>query len=161
MDYFGFGKTSSVNMPEHFFWQCLHLDHDSAVRADVSRQNYSVCPRHWYVDATFKCSRCSKIFCFTAAEQKRWYEEFGFYVDSYAKSCPTCRHDERKRKSLRQEYDRDIESTLQSKDIDTKKRLADIIDELCSCDPELPMKIHENRRILGQQITRITTQNEG
>ncbi|MFN9541417.1 MAG: zinc-ribbon domain containing protein, partial [Planctomycetota bacterium] len=75
MDYFG--KSCSENMPRHFFWECLHLDHDSAVRADVSRQNYSVCPRYWYVDATFRCSRCSETFKFTAAEQKRWYEELG------------------------------------------------------------------------------------
>jgi hypothetical protein len=147
-------------MPRHFFWECLHLDHESAVRADVSRQNFSVCPRHWYIDATFKCSRCAETFQFTAAEQKRWYEELGFYVDSYAKNCPACRYDERKRKTLRQEYDRDIESTLRSKDIDTKNHMANIIDELCSCDADLPVKLHENRRVLGQQIARITTQDK-
>ncbi|PZD71471.1 hypothetical protein C1752_06344 [Acaryochloris thomasi RCC1774] len=155
-----FGETSSVNMPRHFFWECLHLNHDSAVRADVSRQNYSVCPRHWYVDATFKCSRCSEKFCFTAAEQKRWYEQLGFYVDSYAKNCPTCRHDDRKMKSLRQEYDRAIASTLQSKDVETKKHMAGVIDELYSYNTDLPVKIHANRKVLGRQITRITTQTD-
>lgn len=159
MDYFG--KSCSENMPRHFFWECLHLDHDSAVRADVSRQNYSVCPRYWYVDATFRCSRCSETFKFTTAEQKRWYEELGFYVDSYAKNCPACRHDERKRKLLRQEYDRDIEATLQSKDLGSKKHLANVIDELYSCDAELPDKIHANRKVLGNQIARIETKNDG
>ena len=159
MDYFG--ESSSTSMPRHFFWECLHLDHDSAVRADVSRQNYSVCPRHWYIDATFKCPRCSKEFQLTAAEQKQWCEELGFYVDSYAKNCPACRHDERKRKSLRQEYDRDIETTLQSTDVDAKKRLATIIDDLCSSEADLPLKIHENRKILGRQIARITSKNDG
>ena len=159
MDYFG--ETSSVNMPRHFFWECLHLDHDSAVRADVSRQNFSVCPRHWYVDATFKCSRCAETFCFTADLQKRWYEELGFYVDSYARNCASCRRDKRIRKHLRQKYDRDIESTLQSMDINAKNRMANIIDELYSCDPELPGKIHENRKTLGLQIARITKRNNG
>lgn len=156
-----FGEINSRNMPTHFFWECLHLDHATAVRANVSRQNYSVCPRHWYIDATFSCSRCLKAFCFTAAEQKQWYEELGFYVDSYAKTCGECRRDERKRKALRQTYDRDIESDLQSKDINAKQQLAIIIDELCTCDHDLPMKLHENRATLGRQITRLTTQNDG
>lgn len=141
-------------MPQHLFWESLHLDHDSAVRADVSRQNYSVCPRHWYIDATFRCSRCSKTFCFTAVEQKRWYEELGFYVDSYAKNCPGCRSDDRKRKSLRQEYDRDIGLALRSKDVETKKHMACVIDELCAYEADLPAKIHANRNVLGQQISR-------
>ena len=159
MDYFG--ETSSVNMPRHFFGQCLHINHDSAIRADVSRQNYSVCPRHWYVDATFKCSRCSETFCFTVAEQKRWYEELGFYVDSYAKACPACRRNDRQRKLLRQEYDRDIESTLQSKDVESKKHMANVIDALYSCGTDLPNKIHENRKVLGKQIDRIQAESDG
>ncbi|WP_353962720.1 zinc-ribbon domain containing protein [Acaryochloris thomasi] len=136
----------------------MHLDHSSAVRADVSRQNYSVCPRYWYVDATSKCSRCKKMFCFTIADQKRWYEELGFYVDSYAKNCRACRNDERKQKSLRQAYDRDIEATLCSNDIVAKKCLADVIDELCSYNSALPAKLHENRRLLNKQILRLTQQ---
>ena len=151
MDYFG--ETSSVNMPRHFFRGCLHLDHATAVRADVSRQNYSVCPRHWYVDATFKCSRCSETFCFTAVEQQRWYEELGFYVDSCAKNCPACRRDDRKRKLLRQEYDRGIKSALQSNDLAAKKHMAAVIDELYACDSTLPIKIHVNRKVLGRQIS--------
>ncbi len=150
-----FGETASRHMPRHFFWKCLDLDHDSAVRADVSKQNYSVCPRHWYIDATFKCSRCSKTFCFTAAEQKKWYEDLGFYVDSCAKDCLNCRHDKRVQKTLRQKYDRDIESTLNSNDAEEKQRLVDVIDRLCSLDSALPARIHENRKTLGEQIARI------
>jgi uncharacterized protein (DUF433 family) len=153
--------TNSRAMPKHFFWECLHLDHDSAVRADVSRQNYSVFPRHWYVDATVKCSRCSESFYFTVLEQKRWYEDFGFYVDSFAKDCPKCRRDERTQKALRQEYDRAIEETMNSDGVEAKQRLADIIDELCSFDFALPAKIHENRKILGKQIARLTELKDG
>lgn len=154
MDYFG--QSNSVNMPPHFFWGCLRLDHNSAVRADISRQNYSVCPRYWYVNAIFQCARCSETFCFSAAEQKHWYEELGFYVDSYAKTCLACRQDKRKQKSLRQVYDRGIESSLQSKDIDTKKQMADIIDAMYSCEADLPLGIHENRKRLAKQIRQIT-----
>ena len=46
-------------------------------------------------------------------------------------------------------------------DINAKNRMANIIDELYSCDPELPGKIHENRKTLGLQIARITKRNNG
>ena len=150
MDFFG--ETNSKNMPKHLFWECLYLDHDSAVRADISRQNFTVCPRHWYVDATFRCSKCDTNFCFTAAEQKLWYEDLGFYVDSCAKDCPECRKDNRRTRALRNEYDRDIKTALESNDIEVKKRLSAVIDELCSLDTDLPDRIHQNRHMLAKQI---------
>ena len=159
MDYLG--ETNSRNMPRHLFWGCVHLDHATAIRANTSLQHFSVCPRHWYVDAVFKCSRCSKTFCFTADEQKQWYEELGFYVDSYAKNCLECRRVERRRKELRQIYGREIKMTLQSNDIDSKKRLTAIIDEWCSCEADLPRKIHENRKVLGRQIDRSLSRSDG
>src|SRR4051794_18183057 len=94
LDYFVdglFGKHDPRQMPEHFFWRHKGLDYDSAIQADVSKQNYSVCPRHWYVDAAMRCEDCHEMFCWTAQEQHQWFEEFGFYVDSFAKRCLTCR----------------------------------------------------------------------
>lgn len=150
-----FGDTSSRNMPAHLFWGSLHLDHDNAVQADISRQNYTVCPRHWYVDATFRCSTCGESFVFSAAEQKFWYEELGFYVDSRAKNCLTCRRNERRKKALRQQYDRDVEVTLRSGDLQAKRALAEVIDELLSMDDCLPARIHDNRKQLAGQIARL------
>ena len=159
MDYFG--KKKSKNMPRHFFWNCLNLDHDTAVRADISRQNFSVCPRYWYVDATFRCSQCKTSFCFTTAEQKLWYEELGFYVDSCAKDCQNCRKNNRQKKELRQEYDRDIQIALESADIELKNRLCSVIDDLCSFETELPNRIHQNRHALAKQIERINSPSSG
>lgn len=147
--------TISRDMPRHFFWRCSHLDHESAIRADIARQNYSVMPRHWYVDATVKCARCSESFCFTALEQKYWYEELGFYVDSFARNCTKCRKDELRQKELRQEYDRAIENALRSDSAEEKQRIANVIDELCVFEGAVPAKIHENRKRLGEQLSRI------
>ena len=55
----------------------------------------------WYIDATFLCERCHEEFCFTAAEQKIWYEDYGFYIDSTPKECVACRRELRRRKSIR------------------------------------------------------------
>ncbi|MEM8735510.1 MAG: zinc-ribbon domain containing protein [Planctomycetota bacterium] len=139
-------------LPAYQFWQCLRLDPDTAIRADTARQNFSMYPRTWYVDAEFRCSRCEEVFCFSAEEQRLWYEELGFYVDSYAKDCPACRKDTRQRKELRQRYDAGINEALQSKDTSMKIAICEVIDQLCDQEAELPSRIHENRLILAKQI---------
>ena len=37
------------------------------------------------------CRDCAKAFAFSAAEQKHWYEELGFLLDSTAVRCAPCR----------------------------------------------------------------------
>jgi hypothetical protein len=93
---FGFGESSSREMPSHLFYGALHIDHDTAVKADIRRQDFSVCPRQWYVDAVFSCRRCGEKFRFSADEQWFWYEECRFYVDSAPRECPSCRRGETK-----------------------------------------------------------------
>lgn len=65
-----FGEFDARNMPSHKFPGSLRLDHESAVKADTSKQNFSVCPRYWYVDAAMKCVRCGKEFSFSVDEQR-------------------------------------------------------------------------------------------
>lgn len=77
-------------MPAHLF-HSARVDHSTAVRADISKQNDSVCPRHWYVDAEITCTDCNEPFVFSASEQKFWYEDLHFRVDSFPKQCPPCR----------------------------------------------------------------------
>jgi hypothetical protein len=133
-----FGESDPRGMPPHFFWRHVGLDYDSAIRADTSKQDFSVAPRHWYIDAVFRCARCGGEFCFTAAEQKRWYEGYRFYVDSLPQECPACRRELRRLKSLRQEYDRIIAKALSSNDLNLKARVATIIDALCEAGADLP-----------------------
>jgi hypothetical protein len=141
-------------MPVHFFYGAIHIDYRSAVRANTAKQNCSICPRYWYVDASFSCARCDREFRFTAREQRTWYEEYGFWVDSRPKHCLPCRQDRRDVKELRREYDREVARAIESDDLECKKRLAAVIDQLCEIGGDLPRRIHENRRRLGHQIAR-------
>lgn len=147
-------------MPGHFFYGSVRIDFESAVRADVSRQNCSVCPRYWYVDATFGCAACGRSFSFSADEQRAWYEEYGFWVDSRPKNCVACRRELRNRKRLRQEYDSEVARAIESGDLECKKQLADVIDQLYEAGGELPGRINENRRRLARQIEKLAQRSE-
>lgn len=139
-------------MPSYFFWGCIESRPGSAIKANIDKQNYTVCPRYWYVDAKFKCGICEKEFWWTAKEQKVWFEEYGFYVDSLAMNCLECRKNQRLQKKLRQAYDSGIETALESSDIQLKKDMAETIDQLIAMNPELPEKIIERRKVLARQI---------
>jgi len=141
-------------MPPHFFYGSLRINYETAIPAAVDKQNCSICPRYWYVDAVFGCARCGAEFLFSAGEQRAWYEEYGFWVDSLPRHCPECRRDLRKLKAVRHEYDQNVAHTLRHGDLESKKRLASVIDQLCERGGELPPRINENRRRLASQIAR-------
>jgi hypothetical protein len=147
-----FGRDDPREMPVHFFYGSLRLDYESAVPAEVARQNYSVCPRYWYIDATFRCVRCGNEFIFSAQEQKVWYEEYWFWVDAHPKHCVDCRRDLRRLKTLRSEYDETVARVLEQGGEDERKRLASVIDQLYELGGELPSRINENRRRLAKAI---------
>ena len=117
-------------MPVHFFLGSLRVHYATAVRADTEEQNCSICPRYWYVDAAFRCSRCGAEFVFSAAEQRMWYEEYRFWVDALPKHCPDCRRELRQLKTTRKKYDRSVASILAEGDLASKKRLVRVIDAL-------------------------------
>jgi hypothetical protein len=64
---------------------------ESAIEADLGRQNYSTCPRRYYVDILKNCRTCNRPFLFFAREQQYWYDELGFYIESDCVLCPQCR----------------------------------------------------------------------
>lgn len=147
-----FGSDDSREMPPHFFFGALHIDHGTAKRADVERQNFSVAPRNWYVDATFRCEHCGGSFVFSADEQRMWYEQYGFYVDSLPMHCQNCRRALRHRRDLRKECDRDITAAVRGDDRVLKARLIRVIDQLCESDAEAPRQMLEHRRHLAKQM---------
>jgi hypothetical protein len=149
-----FGFDDPREMPVHFFYRCLSVDYRTAVRANTAKQNRSICPRHWYVDIVYPCGRCGERFIFTAAEQRVWFEEYGFWIDSAPKHCLDCRHRLRDLKAVRNEYDEMVERVLEGTDIDTKRRLASLIDQLYEFGSELPARINENSRRLANEIAR-------
>jgi hypothetical protein len=152
-----FGKSNPRKMPKHLFSAALHLDYATAVKADISKQNFSVCPRHWYVDATYRCARCGNTFVFTADEQRFWYEERKFWIDSWAKRCKPCREAIRELKSLKQEYDRELGHALASNaTAEQKQRLITVIEALAGARVDLPAAMQEHFRILTDQIRKLS-----
>ena len=149
-----FGRDNPREMPAHLFAGSVRLDYATAVRADPAKQNCSICPRYWYLDATFSCARCAAEFQFTASEQRVWYEQYRFWIDSVPRQCPACRRDMRQMKALRQEYDERVLDVLEHGSLDSKKQLASVIDQLYELGNELPGRIHEARRRLAIQIAR-------
>jgi hypothetical protein len=150
----GFGADDPRQMPPHLFSGALKLRYETAVQAETTGQNCSICPRYWYVDALFRCQRCGAEFEFSAAEQRVWYEDYGFWVDSLPKHCSACRQALRTLKTVRQEYDGTVEHTLRHEDLQSKKRLAAVIDQLYELGGDLPPRINHNRRRLARQIAR-------
>jgi hypothetical protein len=151
-----FGKNDPRKMPSHLFSGALNLDYTTATSANVSKQNRSICPRHWYVDAAFHCGQCGDAFVFTANEQQYWYEELGFWIESIARNCAKCRHELRTLKALRQEYDRDVAASLvRNASLERKQRLLEILNALDNSGVKLPDKVHDNRRTLATQIEQL------
>ena len=54
----------------------------TAICADLSRQAQATCHVTHYYDIDHLCVDCGKRFIFFAEEQKHWYEELGFGLES-------------------------------------------------------------------------------
>ena len=61
-------------------------------------------PRFFYFPRLRTCRRCGGVFIFSAREQKHWYEELKFYVDSTAVECVTCRKQKQQGKADLERY---------------------------------------------------------
>lgn len=95
-------------------WQYGHLlDRSSrpsripntAIAADLSRQTSATVPVTHYFDLEHKCCDCQRPFIFFAEEQKRWYEELGFGLESGCVRCVECRKRHQNIAQKRQLYD--------------------------------------------------------
>lgn len=128
------------------------MDYKTSQKADISKQNYTVCPRHWYVDATFVCRDCGQEFVFKVSEQRFWYEERRFYVDSIPKACPNCRRAERTRVELRRRYDALITEALGECPDEKKREVITLICDLEAMEETIPERMKENRARLLKQL---------
>lgn len=155
-----FGEDDPREMPRHLFFGAVGMDYETAVRSNPGKQNCSICPRYWYVDAFFRCDRCGSKFVFSAAEQRVWYEEYGFWVDSIPRHCVPCRRELRDLKAARREYDATVERVLAGGDLESRKQLAKVIDQLYELGGPLPAQITENRRRLAKQIASAERKDE-
>lgn len=154
-----FGDTDPRLMPVHFFGGAVHLDHASAIRADIQKQDYSVAPRHWYLDADFQCATCHQEFTWTASEQKAWFEKYRFWIDCHPRHCKKCRAAKRRLQELRWEYDSTVATTQRNGTCDEKRRIVAIIGELRDALGSVPQKMIDTAELLQRQITREEEQN--
>jgi hypothetical protein len=64
---------------------------NTAIKADLTKQAPATVPVTHYFDTKRTCRDCDKPFIFFAEEQKHWYEDLGFGLDSDCVRCPACR----------------------------------------------------------------------
>ncbi|MFK7821635.1 MAG: zinc-ribbon domain containing protein, partial [Planctomycetaceae bacterium] len=96
---------------------------ESAIKADVSKQNYSMFPRPYYVDVLMVCADCRRRFVFFAKEQQYWYEHLGFHIDAWCDHCCECRKGRQQVKRQLQRY-----SELANKENHTDLQLGQLVD---------------------------------
>lgn len=156
-----FGSTDPRKMPNHLFGGAIHLDYKSAVRGNPQKQNYSVCPRHWYIDADFECARCYREFTWTAREQKAWFETYNFWIDSRPRLCKSCMANRKRLESLRKEYDAVVAEAQPKSAFDQKRRVIEIVRELESAFTSLPEKMVETKTFFEHQIRKAQQNGAG
>lgn len=84
---------------------------ESAIPADLRRQNYMTVPRRWYVDVLKTCRNCRRRFIFYAAEQKYWYENLRIPIYAACAKCPECR---KTNQTLRRRFQRFSQAVTRS-----------------------------------------------
>jgi hypothetical protein len=85
--------VAGQSLPRGFLW------------GDPSRQLFGLGgPAVMFGPPEKVCRSCREPFTFTAAEQKHWYEELGFLLDSTAVHCRQCRAARRRIERHRRAY---------------------------------------------------------
>jgi hypothetical protein len=78
---------------------------NTAIAADLARQTPATVPVTHYFDLERVCRDCQRHFIFFAEEQKHWYEELGFGLDSDCVRCVECRKRQQGIARKRQRYE--------------------------------------------------------
>ena len=156
-----FGSTDPRNMPGHLFSGAVHFNYETAIEGDPSRQNYSVCPRYWFVDVTCICGICRSRYVWSATEQKTWFEEWKFWVDSRPRHCQQCRRRRRQQKNARKEYDAIVEQARVGSDPELKKRVVCLIEEMSEAGSVESDKIRKTYVMLQQQLKDLGKESGG
>jgi len=150
-----FGSVDPKRMPSHFFHGSKFIDYQTAIRGDVSKQIYTVAPRHWYIDTDFECAECHREFTWTANEQKAWFEQYGLWVDAQPRICKSCKAEGRRLEDLRREYDTLVASARNHGSLEQKLHVISIILELQACLSQLPQRMLDTLHLFQRQ-TRTT-----
>ncbi len=151
-------KFYPKDFPEWFYPNGVRMDFSNTIPTDdYTKQNYSVVPRHWFIDAYCRCEKCNQEFCWTAQEQKRWFDDLHFYVGSFPRECPDCRKKRREMKYRFQRYQTNIKNVLlRSASLESKRGMVMLINQI-EIDPDnaLPDSVRKKRNILEKQIVKM------
>lgn len=147
-------------MPTHFFPKAVAISYETAERADTSKQDFSVCPRHWYIDAYFVCQMCEQQFLWSRSEQRYWFEELRLWIDSHPFLCRECRARKRDITAVRRSYDAGIGSALSSGTVMEKEALRQVLQEFEVLAGVLPPRMAENLALLERQIQNLHHRQE-
>ncbi len=102
---------------ESIYWQTLAIRRFSAytsgtkripgtaIVADPSKQTRATVPVTHYFDLERSCRDCKRHFIFFAEEQKYWYEELGFGLESDCVRCTECRKKQQGIAWLKERYE--------------------------------------------------------
>lgn len=78
---------------------------NTAILADPSNQTRATVPVTHYFDLERRCRDCKRQFIFFAEEQRHWYEELGFGLESDCIRCTECRKKQQGVARLRERYE--------------------------------------------------------
>jgi hypothetical protein len=138
-------------MPPHFFYGHVRIIYDTAVRAHSEKRTARSVHGIGTWTRSSDALACREEFAFTADEQRTWYEEYGFWVDSLPRHCLAWRRELRDMKAIRKEYDQSIAQVLREGDLKSRKRLAEVIDRLYELGSELPPRT--TKTVAGSRTT--------
>ena len=96
---------------------------NTAIAADLSRQTPATVSVTHYFDLERQCRDCRRPFIFFAEEQKYWYEELGFLLDSDCIRCVECRKQQQNIAQKRELYESLFH--VQNKTVEQSIQMAD------------------------------------
>ena len=102
--YSGSQLTAESAASAHWSFDSASVFPETAISADASQQNFTLCPRRLYVDVERQCMQCDRWFIFFAEEQKYWFEVLKFYVDADCTKCIDCRKAEQQVRLMLKRY---------------------------------------------------------
>lgn len=112
----------------HWRYSSLNYFPETAIAADISKQNYLVYPRSVYVDIEEVCVVCKRPFIFFAKEQRHWFENLGFWIGAHCTRCIECRKKDHEIRGMQKRYQELV--SLQSRSSAENTELKTIAREL-------------------------------
>jgi hypothetical protein len=86
-------------------WNATDRIPNTAIEADLTLQSRATVPVRHYYDVRRQCRDCGRPFIFFAREQKHWYEELGFPLESDCVRCAFCHRRQHGIAAIRERYE--------------------------------------------------------